>query len=267
MEKEELSVEECKKIQLKLLSLIDEICKKNNIKYFLAYGTLIGAVRHKGFIPWDDDIDVYMSRKDYETFLEIMRKNNYENCLLLDSSNENYYYPFAKIVDSTTMAKMEDNTTQHGIWIDIFPIDKIPFEKKKSLKYRKKCIFWRDLIIAMTTDFSIGKEKIKHYEIKRVLSVFAKIIGKRRVLSICEKLNKKYLNEDLYKLSCLSSPYVLKEDFTDEILFTPDEFEFENCRYCGPKNYDVYLKTIYGDYMKLPPEEKRTTHRMKVWRV
>ena len=159
-----LSRDECKQIQINILNEIATICEINGLQYYLAYGTLLGAIRHEGFIPWDDDIDIYLARNDYDRLAMILKNPQTAKPVWLeyyDGDKEGYYYPFAKAVDNTTIAKMEDNKTQHGIWIDIFPMDNIPNSNKKQEKFVKKGKFLRDLSIAMTTDFSASPSGAK----------------------------------------------------------------------------------------------------------
>ena len=139
--KKEISLEEQRDIQKELLKELKEICDNNNIIYFLGGGTLLGAIRHKGYIPWDDDVDVMMPRKDYEILLEIFDDNCKENHKILTYINtEDYYYSFAKIVDTNTILHEGKLRTikEMGIYIDIFPIDFLPDDKKKTEKIFKK---------------------------------------------------------------------------------------------------------------------------------
>ena len=116
-----ISREESKSIMLKMMDAVDDLCMENNIKYFLHAGTLLGAVRHKGFIPWDDDIDIALLGDEYEKFLDMMRnQTKYPWLRLIDHHVQGYYYPFAKVEDKRTIAKQDDNVSEYGIWIDIF---------------------------------------------------------------------------------------------------------------------------------------------------
>ena len=134
------TVEELQKIELEILKYIDKVCKENNLTYFLAYGTLIGAIRHKGFIPWDDDVDIQMPRDDYNKLCDILKEENGRYKLLDHKEGLGYIYPFAKVIDSNTrlIETGLTETVNMGVYIDIFPIDGTPNDFKKRKKYLKK---------------------------------------------------------------------------------------------------------------------------------
>lgn len=262
MEKKLISRDECKDIQMNILDVIVRICEQHGLQYYLAYGTLLGAVRHKGYIPWDDDIDIYMSRQDYSALISYLKAGAYPEAQwlkLLDLDADGYYYPFAKATDCRTEAKMDTNLTKHGIWVDIFPIDNVPDNKMHSDLFCLYCHVLRAVIIAMTTDFrstKLGKRRTR----KKILKLFACIVGKKRMALFydheCQKYNRKYTDH----AACLSGAYGKKERMPKSVLFTPAMFSFEDRRYNGTAKYDSYLEALYGDYMKLPPKEKQKTH-------
>ena len=231
MNKQPLNREQCKDIQVDILNYIDETCKKINVEYSLAYGTLLGAVRHQGFIPWDDDIDVFLMRKDYDKFVMHLKRNNDTKYKIIDADvNQNYYYPFAKVVDTETIAKMEDNTTEHGIWVDVFSIDNLPNNSFKRRCYLKKCFLYRSIIIAMTTDFSasnLGKKRIA----KQILNIIANIVGKQNVIKQYVTLIRAYAGKDVEYVGCLSSPYIEKEVLEKNKLTAMTKMLFEGKEY------------------------------------
>ena len=143
---------------MSILDEIQRICKENNLKYSLAYGTLLGAVRHKGYIPWDDDIDICLLREDYEKLIAILKDKNApghkEWLTLADDTCRGYYYPFAKAYDNRTTVKMERHKGEMGIWVDIFPLDGLPKSRFWEKAFVLYCSFLRVITLAITTDFN-----------------------------------------------------------------------------------------------------------------
>lgn len=247
-----------------ILVELDRICRKHDITYFLAGGTLIGAVRHDGFIPWDDDIDVSMTRDNYDKFIEVCSKE-------LDSSK--YYLESLETDDDCGMlyAKIRRKGSQYleftserdfdktGIWIDIFPIDKI---KGDSFWYQLKFKYiycMKMILLKKYGHLSAMEDKKKNFIIKIIglLSIFYnKERLKRRLVKFMTKDNKK----NTKKLVSYAGVYVGKEIFDSDCLDDVVEHKFEKGKFYIPKNYDKYLTHYYGDYMKLPPKEKRVTH-------
>ena len=261
-----LSKEECRTIEIKILDAISDLCKKNNLKYYMCGGTLLGAVRHKGFIPWDDDIDIMLLRPDYEKLINILKnQKEYSWLSVLDNKTKDYYYTFAKAVDNTTIAKQDDNKTEHGLWVDIFPYDNLPNNENKRKRFIMKGYFYRSIIMSFTTDFT--SKDIKKKGIKHILKFYSLFINKEKFVKKYIKFSKKYSNvKDSNYVGCLFSPYKLKECFEKKWFDNQIEYIFENKKYSGPKEYDKYLSQLYGDYMKLPPLEKRRDHKMNAWK-
>ena len=262
----EMSEEESRQIQMNILVEISHICKRNNIKYSLAYGSLLGAVRHKGFIPWDDDIDIVIIRDDYEKLLDAVKNNHdCEWLKIIDGSNsDNYYYPFAKAVDDRTIAIQDDNKTEQSIWVDIFPLDYVPEDKRECDSFLKKNLLLRNLIIAMTTNFS-NPFHVEKFVVKFIMNLFAIVVGKKRIYTYTEKLNKKYYVNKSNYVACLSSAYIKKERMQKKLMEDVEEIPFENKFFLATKEWDFYLRNFYGDYMQLPPLKKRKTHHIKAF--
>jgi len=263
----EISIEELKQLQLDILCKVHKFCQSNEIRYSLAYGTLIGAIRHKGYIPWDDDIDIMMPRPDYERFLNSFNGTYPELVVIAPENDWSYYAPYANVCDNRTF--LEERTVNHmgntiGVKIDVFPIDGVPndfemykshdAEMKKTLKrlgYKK----WRK------------DNYLKALENKRGF-----IIHMSRILSDCfisfETLQKKH-----YTMA-IKYPYEAS-NFADNVVFNtsnkllrqPKEcFEnyidvtFEGFKFKAIQGYDSFLRALYGDYMKLPPADKQIPH-------
>ena len=252
MEKKLLEVNEYRKIQIDILDAVAKICNDNNIRYFLAGGTLLGAVRHKGYIPWDDDIDIILLRDDYDKLISILKNQTEFSWLdLIDDEKDGYIYPFAKAVNNKTVAKQSDNLTEHGIWVDIFPYDNLPVDPKKSQKYLNKGYFYRGLILSFLTDFTTDKKGGK-LVIKKLVKYF-------------KKFCLKFKNVDTNYVGCVFTPYRTRERFAKEWFKKDVLLEFEGKFYNAPSEYDKVLTQLYGDYMKLPPVEKRTHHSIEAW--
>ncbi|MFM1515470.1 LicD family protein [Helcococcus ovis] len=259
------------KIELEILKKIDEVCKKHNIKYWIDSGTLLGAVRHKGFIPWDDDIDIAMLREDYEKFLKVAQKD-FGNEYFLQTKNTDKKYPlfYAKVRKNNTSFvewAFRGLNMHHGIYVDVFIFDTLPLENTE--KYVEKCIKLNRQGIrkyvptvnkkpTFSSSFIIGWLKKK---LARILFMFipAKIFDEKINNEFTKYANESYNNK---KLACLSfnDPYY----FYENNIFPTKTLKFEDYEFPVPNNYDEHLKTYYGEYMEIPPVEKRETHSVKL---
>lgn len=264
MEKKYISREESKQIMINILNCIDDICKENGINYFLTAGTLLGAARHKGFIPWDDDIDVILLYEDYEILINLLKKQTkYPWLSIVDMDVDGYYYPFAKAVDNRTVAKQEDNLTPHGIWVDIFPLCNFPNAEKERVTYMKRCRMLRALELSMVTDFK-NIQWTKKAVIKLLFKGISLFWGKKNIANKMFSYSRKYNNIDTKYVGSIYTRYD-KEYIEREKMLPPATLEFEGKMYPVPACWDEYLRNMYGDYMQLPPENKRTTHSITAW--
>ncbi len=263
----ELSNKELRQLQeteLEILIELDRICRKNKIEYSLCGGTLIGAIRHKGFIPWDDDIDVNMLRKDYDKFIKIVnkdldKKRFYFQCI---ENDNDYGFPIAKLKrkDSIYAEAMSNrDIDKQNIWIDIFPIDNIKSNNFFGQLYYFK-VYALKIILAYKDGFigSVDTKKKKMFlNIAKILSIFYnRNLLKKRL----QKLMRKYNNIDTKYAASFGGVYLGKEIFEKNLLEKNIETKFEGHNFRIPKKYDEYLRHYYGDYMQLPPEEKRIGH-------
>ncbi len=252
-------------VELEILKMFDKLCKKYGLYYSIAYGTIIGAIRHKGFIPWDDDVDVMMPRSDYEKLIRIFQKekdNLAKDYVLLHGGIKGYNYPFYKICDNRTVAKAEDNLTKHGIWIDIFPVDSVYEDEQKNERLHKRFILLRSIVLSYTTDFSASHKNWK-FIIKFVFSIYAKIYGIERLLNKINNLAVEKRSNNM--MSVLTWQTSVHGNISKEAFFNSINVDFEGIKVPVISCYDSYLKGIYGDYMQLPPENKRKTHMLKAY--
>lgn len=267
----ELTINEIKNAELSILIAFDEFCKKHNLSYFLSSGTLLGAIRHKGFIPWDDDIDVSMPRPDYEKFYELTKFNpiqkNFVTSFYRKCLNKTYF-PFMKIVDISTQISEDPKKTRgvQGLWIDIFPIDGWPKNSQKTLsKYMrifKKYNFLRTKII-----YKVNCQNFLKYIIKQSLWViFSPVIPflLKKMDSLMQK--QKFTDSDFVFESLWPSN---NRKPLPKNLFTPPRIqtEFEKQQFYIPSNYDLYLKSFFGNYMQFPPENEQKGHDFKAWKI
>lgn len=248
----------------KILNEFVMICQKNNLEYFLVGGTLLGAVRHKGFIPWDDDLDVGMPRKDFEIFANIYYKELTKDFLFdYINTNNNYCYPFAKIrLKNSCFSEeiLKNYNGNKGIWIDIFPIDNAKNLEKAT---KQKKIVKKIQVIMMTKIGIYSNNKLKKAIQKIIAFIFKNnFLGKimnKVMTSQNNKKNKYFIN--------LGSQYSLKKQaHLIEKYYPLTKIEFEGKLYNAPREYNYVLSKIYGnDYMKIPSKEKQVTHNpMKI---
>lgn len=263
-----LTLDEIKDIELDLLIKFDQFCKKHGLTYSLAYGTLLGAIRHKDFIPWDDDIDVMMPRQDYEKLFSLLcdeGKNIDDYISVLTSKSEGYYYHFNKIYNINTVAKMDNNITEHGIWLDVFPIDNVPDSRFKAKIFHIKARCLRNIIIAATTDFN-SKRDFKYY-LKLVLKFIADKVGIQKISDYLSKYVQKYNNENCKHVSIVHGQYSTDADLDNCQYFEIEEKIFRGHYFCVSKGWDSILKGMYGNYMEIPDKSKQATHFLKAYYI
>ena len=261
---------ELKSVLLKTLLRFNKFCKDNDIKYSIAYGTALGAIRHKGFIPWDDDIDVVMLRPEYEKFEKAWKQyilNHPDHYKLWpEMDEENYFMAFcAKFFDTKTVLYehfSKGKIVEYGIYIDIFVLDHIPVEKNEQRKLFMDVRFYWKWIQHFQRHFKKWNKFVR----KNHLSFLPSLDMMARLLMKCkDKYNKQCtplvsLTQDYQKKSDTNVSIYKYDWFND---FTLVEFEGHNLPIV--KNYDDMLVATFGDYMKLPPEEQQVGHNVEAY--
>ena len=261
----ELSLNEIKEIELEILKEIHQICEKENIRYALCDGTLLGAVRHGGFIPWDDDIDIMMPRKDYDAFIKYCKANQTKLKLLCVETDENYGYLFAKASDTNTVLYENNANSQKiemGVNVDIFPLDGLGDNIESAKKEFRSTSFERELVVACNwKKFFKSKTHSLIYEpIRFAFFVLSRLVSPKKLIKSLQKKFKKNDFDNSAFSACIMGSYRLKGIFETPIYSELSEIEFEGYTFKCFKHYDEYLTSIYGDYMKLPPKEKQVSH-------
>lgn len=261
----EIQSEEIKQIEYELLCKIDKVCKENDISYSLTGGTLIGAIRHNGFIPWDDDIDIQMPRKDYMRFLDICAKNDVGFDAMSIYSNPKYTELFAKAVDRDTLlveVNREKRGYDQGVYVDIFPVDGMGHTLKEAKRRYYRKAFQRELLVAAKwSRLFRSKTKPWYYEpIRFVMFVLSRCVSREKMIKNIEKYCMKYDMEEMEYSTIYSGVYRTKEIMETKYYQDYETCKFEDGTFPVLKRYDPYLRKIFGDYMQLPPEEKRVTH-------
>ena len=263
MEDKKLTLREIQLEELEILKKFIDFAKENNLTYFVCGGTLIGAVRHKGFIPWDDDIDICMPRPDYDKLIELSKNKliskEYEVRAI---ELKNTKYPFAKIVNKNIVVQSKSKEDKN-LWIDVFPIDGISDDERKAKEQIKKITMCKQIeYLKNTKCFDIIKEnKSKLNKAKKILlKPFAMILSQRIISKKMIKISKENDYLKTKRLGAYIWGYGEKEILDRSVFEKRIELQFENINISAPIGYHEYLSSLYGDYMKLPPKEKQIQH-------
>lgn len=262
-----LTQKELQAISLEILKDVDAFCKANGIPYSMAYGTLLGAVRHKGFIPWDDDVDIVMLRADYERFCREYKSDRYQ--LFCSARNSDAFVAYARVADMTdtesrTYIPWAGKVQNQGVRIDIFPLDYAPDDEQEQLQQHK--------LFCTLYDFSNRVRKANmlplpglplKFQIKRIVHAnrFNRRLARQsgeEVAGWLELLMRKLCAAPTKHLSQYACPdRNIREWFDVEDFKNLTELPFEDASFSASANYDKVLTEWFGDYMQLPPEKDR----------
>ena len=256
-----INQEGLRKIQLDILQKVADFCDEHGITYFLAYGTLIGAIRHKGYIPWDDDIDIAMPRPDYDRFIKSFNESNSTVQVVALENDKRYGLAFAKVHDTrTVLYETQYNKDVFGVYIDIFPIDgtksKAQIRRLRAVNlmlHTKKANFTQRTLSKKFSNF-LGKILLLPFSVHFMVKVI-------------DWMARQYPFGSTPLAGGICDTVVGERAMIDTSVFEDTLMhEFEGRMYKIPIGYDKWLRRIYGDYMQLPPEEKRVTHHVfKAW--
>ena len=252
------SITKVKQIEIEILREFVKVCNALNLRWYAGYGTALGAIRHKGFIPWDDDVDVVMPRKDYEIFCKDAQKLFADNYFVqtLDSDKE-YWQPFAKVRRSDTTFWEEgtlNDEINHGIYMDIFPLDGYPTNWFYEKIYMIKRVVYDNFLYQ-------GGDWKKMSGYRKIFALLYRIIKgtltKKEAAIKKEKLVTFIPYDDGKLVSCLVADTPKAEAVTSNVYGNAREVVFEDMLVRVPDQCEVYLEKLYGDYMQFPPEEER----------
>lgn len=261
-----LEINDIKDCSFQVLCRIDEVCRKHGIAYSLTGGTLIGAIRHQGFIPWDDDIDIMMPRPDYDRFVEIVRTGDYGfdlHCQEMDGNA--YWYPFTKACHRDTVLKesaVRETGLSLGVYVDVFPVDGAGNTAAGAKLRTMVFTFLHGLrLTANWTCYRRSKLRKWYYEpVRFICYLLGKLIGVRAL----DKMIDRFLRARSFSKSTyagrLVGDYGSREVMPANIFHSYTEVAFEGKQFAAITEYDRFLRALYGDYMQLPPEEKQKTH-------
>lgn len=256
-----LECEQIKEYELQLLISFSEYCDRHGLCYTLAGGTLLGAIRHKGFIPWDDDIDVMMPRSDYIRFQNIAK--NQGEFEIRSISDGSCCIPYLKILNIDTIIHSEfaDTPNANSLWIDVFPIDGLPKEKKHVKRIYMYVRFLRRLLLIAMSKIGKGSTRIRRIA-KTLLYLPLNMIGSYRFARWIDNYCQKIKFEESNYVGGISWGYGPQECMPKAEWLERVKVEFEGHEFWAPGCWDLYLRNLYGDYMQLPPEEKRVAHNI-----
>lgn len=269
---QEIGIEELHQVQLKLLKLIAGICDEQNLTYYLCWGTLIGAIRHNGFIPWDDDVDIVMLRPDYEKLIAYLAAHERDLRpvrLMHYSTNKQYIYSIARVCDTRYTIHSDDpGDCGLGVFIDIYPLDGWGNTKEdSSIYFRKMHPERRDYYYATKSEFPPHNESKWKNVYKRILYRRARLLGVHRIIKRWDEKAKKQSVETAKYIGNLNWAQNERERIEKSDL-VPIKHRFEDAEFTIPMGYDRILRNYYGNYMQYPPEEERSGHHCyKAFRV
>ena len=260
----EIKQEELLKLQVEILQKVDHFCRVNSIPYTVYGGTCIGAVRHKGYIPWDDDIDIAMTRSNYERFIHSFNGHIENLELYAPELDWNYYAPYANVCDKRTF--LDEGLNGHngmsiGVKIDVFPIDATPTDTEEYLSNVKLVNKYWHQLSAKRYNLRLAwkgskRSWLSHLKEKLLLSFISYSSIQKKIRNIAVR----YANEATDKVALVCYHFDRDTRCSKSVFDEYIDVPFENITVSMMKGYDECLTQFYGDYMKLPPEEQRVPH-------
>lgn len=258
-----LTLQEIHETELNILVDIDRFCRENGIRYSLDGGTLLGAVRHHGFIPWDDDIDIIMPREDYNRFVKSYHSEDGRYRLYNKDTNPAYRTQmFSKVIDTQTVADegLYEQQDAYGLWVDVFPADYVPTRKHACRRIMRKFYRYRHLLYVRNLKDCQKTLKDRFVEVLYFWKTNRSLL--RSLDRYASRQEKTEMVGNLAFVCRDLTDYIFSVTMFDHLT----DFEFEGKRFLGFEAFDPYLRQGFGEYMVLPPPEKRATHYVTAYR-
>lgn len=255
--------QELKSVLVDMFAWFHEFCATYNLRYYMLGGTMLGAVRHGGFIPWDDDIDVGMPREDYQRMERLMKDHPHEIYVLETPNSEkpDFFYAYGKLYDTrTTLIENTRVPVKRGVYLDIFPLDGAGDSWEEGLALFKPIKRRLELLLAMTTGIRKGRKFYKNAGIVLLRCVPHWIIDPKKLLHDVQRKCAEKSFDQCKWISNYAGAYREREMVPRGVFGEPTEYVFENMHVYGVSDYEAYLTALYGNWRELPPVEKRKSH-------
>lgn len=261
-DKKQIDIEECRQLQLDIFREIIAVCERHDLCYILDYGSLIGVVRHAGFIPWDDDIDISMPRPDYERLKEVFEKEQPSDSVfeLRTGMKGNVALPYVQVVnrETVTVKKGRREAYAQAVWVDVFPVDgtsEVKEEREELYENYWKIIYVIRQVIGRYRPYRNPRKQLRQFYFH-----FIKRCWLGKIIREAERIMKTIDYESSDAVFCYPTVYGADEKNHKKYYENRMEMTFEGISCMVPKDYDEKLQGIYGDYRTLPPEEERKGH-------
>lgn len=251
-----------KTMLIDMMRWFHEFCEENNLTYYVVGGTMLGAMRHEGFIPWDDDIDVAMPREDYSKLERLM--GNLGGRYVLETPNSehaDFFYPSSKLYDAeTTLVENTRYKIKRGIYLDVFPLDGAGNTKEEGIAYYQKVKFRKNLLLTLTTGIRKGRNLYKNLAVYIMHMLPNWVLNKKKILRSLDALCAQRNFEQYEFGGNLVGNWMEREVMPRGYFGKPQLYKFESIWVYGVEKADEYLTALYGDWQKLPPIEKQKSH-------